>query len=134
MTARTILRMGVWARTAAYEAAVSNWFAGELGKGGATEPPRYRSFAGYLKQKLRYGENPQLRAAFYLPREDKLPEQLWGKTLSYNNLLDLDACLRLLVEAPIPIGLDRAKLRPDHGKLDQLSHRVQPLLIVDKTL
>src|SRR6202034_22751 len=44
------------------------------------------------------------RAAFYLAREAQLPEQLGGKALSYNNLLDLDATLRLLVRAPL--GLD----------------------------
>jgi len=52
---------------------------------------------------LRYGENPQARAAFYLPRGEALPEQLGGKALSYNNLLDLDAALRLLVRAEVPM-------------------------------
>ena len=46
-----------------------------------------------IAQPLRYGENPQDRAAFYLAREGTLPEQLHGKALSYNNLLDLDAML-----------------------------------------
>jgi len=54
-----------------------------------------------LKQPLRYGTNPQNRAAFYLDRSDRLPEQLHGKELSYNNLLDLDATLRLLSRAPL---------------------------------
>jgi phosphoribosylaminoimidazolecarboxamide formyltransferase/IMP cyclohydrolase len=62
---------------------------------------------------LRYGENPQDRAAFYVAREAKLPEQLWGKTLSYNNLLDLDATLRLLVRAP----------RADAAETTALLHR-----------
>ena len=57
-----------------------------------------------VAQPLRYGENPQDRAAFYLARNTKLPEQLWGKALSYNNLLDLDATLRLLVRAPLGIS------------------------------
>jgi phosphoribosylaminoimidazolecarboxamide formyltransferase/IMP cyclohydrolase len=54
-----------------------------------------------LAQRLRYGTNPQERAAFYLDRTDRLPEQLHGKALSYNNLLDLDATLRLLSRAPL---------------------------------
>ncbi len=54
-----------------------------------------------LAQPLRYGTNPQERAAFYLGRRDRLPEQLHGKALSYNNLLDLDATLRLLSRAPL---------------------------------
>ena len=44
-------------------------------------------------QSLRYGENPQQSAAFYAP--GKTFEQLHGKELSYNNLLDLDAAVRL---------------------------------------
>lgn len=44
---------------------------------------------------LRYGENPHELGVFY-PASDGVPEQLAGKELSYNNLLDLDATLRLL--------------------------------------
>jgi phosphoribosylaminoimidazolecarboxamide formyltransferase/IMP cyclohydrolase len=54
-----------------------------------------------LAKRLRYGTNPQERAAFYLDRVERLPEQLHGKALSYNNLLDLDATLRLLSRAPL---------------------------------
>ena len=54
-----------------------------------------------LAKRLRYGTNPQERAAFYLDRRERLPEQLHGKSLSYNNLLDLDATLRLLSRAPL---------------------------------
>jgi len=46
-------------------------------------------------QDLRYGENPQQSAAFYVPRGAKPFEQLHGKELSYNNLLDLDSAIRL---------------------------------------
>jgi phosphoribosylaminoimidazolecarboxamide formyltransferase/IMP cyclohydrolase len=54
---------------------------------------------------LRYGENPQSRAAFYVaPGGVPQPEQLWGKTLSYNNLLDVDSCLRLLAPIDEPLG------------------------------
>ncbi|HEX3811191.1 MAG TPA: bifunctional phosphoribosylaminoimidazolecarboxamide formyltransferase/IMP cyclohydrolase, partial [Rhizomicrobium sp.] len=55
-----------FARTAAYDAAVSNWFAGELAKGGEKAPPRRRALAGQLRQPLRYGENPHQEAAFYV--------------------------------------------------------------------
>jgi phosphoribosylaminoimidazolecarboxamide formyltransferase/IMP cyclohydrolase len=61
---------------------------------------------------LRYGENPQTRAAFYFgPAEMPLPKQLWGKTLSYNNLLDLDSCLRLLAPIEAPLGFPAGVLR-----------------------
>jgi phosphoribosylaminoimidazolecarboxamide formyltransferase / IMP cyclohydrolase len=47
-------------------------------------------------QDLRYGENPQQSAAFWVERGAPRPfEQLQGKELSYNNLLDLDAAMRL---------------------------------------
>jgi phosphoribosylaminoimidazolecarboxamide formyltransferase/IMP cyclohydrolase len=46
-------------------------------------------------QDLRYGENPQQSAAFYVPSGSKPFEQIQGKELSYNNLLDLDSAMRL---------------------------------------
>jgi phosphoribosylaminoimidazolecarboxamide formyltransferase/IMP cyclohydrolase len=46
-------------------------------------------------QDLRYGENPQQSAAFYVPSGAKPFEQIQGKELSYNNLLDLDSAMRL---------------------------------------
>ena len=46
-------------------------------------------------QDLRYGENPQQSAAFYVPPGTKPFEQIQGKELSYNNLLDLDSAMRL---------------------------------------
>ena len=52
---RRTLAQRAFARTAAYDAAVSNWFAGELAKDGETEPPRRRALGGTLRQSLRYG-------------------------------------------------------------------------------
>ena len=46
-------------------------------------------------QDLRYGENPQQSAAFYVPKGAKPFEQIQGKELSYNNILDLDSAMRL---------------------------------------
>jgi phosphoribosylaminoimidazolecarboxamide formyltransferase/IMP cyclohydrolase len=46
-------------------------------------------------QDLRYGENPQQNAVFYVQRGAKPFTQLQGKELSYNNLLDLDAAMRI---------------------------------------
>jgi len=85
-------------RTAEYDSAIARYLeAGLL----ARELPGSLALTVPVAQKLRYGENPQDRAAFYLAREGTLPEQLHGKELSYNNLLDLDACLRLLARAPV---------------------------------
>ena len=60
-----------FARTAAYDSAVSNWLAEQRAKSGDAEPPRRRSFAGVLRQKLRYGENPHQEAAFYATGEKR---------------------------------------------------------------
>ena len=99
---RKRLAQTAYARTAAYDAVVSNWFAGELAKDGVEDPPRRRAFAGTIRQSLRYGENPHQTAAFYVTGE-KRPgvsnaEQLQGKELSYNNINDTDAAYELVAE------------------------------------
>jgi phosphoribosylaminoimidazolecarboxamide formyltransferase/IMP cyclohydrolase len=104
VAARTRRRLAqtAYARTAAYDAAVSNWLAGELVKDGDAEPPRRRSFSGQLRQKLRYGENPHQEAAFYVTGEKRTgvatAQQLQGKELSYNNINDTDAAYELVAE------------------------------------
>ena len=91
-----------YARTGAYDAAVSSWLAGELEKSGEKEPPRRRVFAGRLRQALRYGENPHQNAAFYANDEKRFgvatAQQLQGKELSYNNINDTDAAYELVAE------------------------------------
>ena len=82
-------------RTAEYDVAISHYLAAD-GQVLPSELPGALALTLPLAQRLRYGTNPQERAAFYLARADHLPEQLHGKALSYNNLLDLDATLRLL--------------------------------------
>jgi phosphoribosylaminoimidazolecarboxamide formyltransferase/IMP cyclohydrolase len=91
-----------YARTAAYDTEVSNWLATELAKAGDKEPPRRRAFAGRLKQKLRYGENPHQEGAFYIGGEKRYgvatSEQMQGRELSYINILDADAAFELVAE------------------------------------
>jgi phosphoribosylaminoimidazolecarboxamide formyltransferase/IMP cyclohydrolase len=95
---RRRLAAKAYARTAAYDAAISNWFANEW----QTDAPDFRAFGGRLIQALRYGENPHQKAAFYrLP--DKRPgvatfRQLQGKELSYNNINDTDAAFECVAE------------------------------------
>lgn len=95
---RRKLAQKAFARTAAYDAAVSNWMAGAL----EIEAPRRRAFAGRLAQTLRYGENPHQRAAFYVDGSDRpgvaTAVQLQGKELSYNNINDTDAAFELVAE------------------------------------
>ncbi|MBV9647900.1 MAG: bifunctional phosphoribosylaminoimidazolecarboxamide formyltransferase/IMP cyclohydrolase [Candidatus Eremiobacteraeota bacterium] len=98
-SARRKLATRAFERTAEYDAAIARYLeAGLL----PSELPGSLALTLPLAEKLRYGENPQSRAAFYLSSTDAFPEQLWGKALSYNNMLDLDATLRLLVRAPSP--------------------------------
>ena len=98
LTLRRRLAAKAYARTAAYDAAISNWFARQLEIGA----PDFRAFGGRLIQALRYGENPHQTAAFYsLP--DKRPgvstaRQLQGKELSYNNINDTDAAYECIGE------------------------------------
>ena len=87
-----------YARTAAYDTAVSNWMAGALGQAA----PRRRAFAGTLAQTLRYGENPHQNAAFYTDGSGRVgvatAVQHQGKELSYNNINDTDAAFELVSE------------------------------------
>ncbi|QTN37335.1 bifunctional phosphoribosylaminoimidazolecarboxamide formyltransferase/IMP cyclohydrolase [Cognatishimia activa] len=87
-----------YARTAAYDAAVSNWMASAIGE----EAPRRRAVAGELVQTLRYGENSHQQAAFYTDGSGRpgvaTAQQLQGKELSYNNINDTDAAFELVAE------------------------------------
>jgi len=93
-----------YARTAAYDAAVSTWMAGAIG----VEAPRRQVVAGTLAQKLRYGENPHQRAAFYTDGSTRPgvanATQHQGKELSYNNINDTDAAFELISEFPADQG------------------------------
>ncbi|MBY0532369.1 MAG: bifunctional phosphoribosylaminoimidazolecarboxamide formyltransferase/IMP cyclohydrolase [Xanthobacteraceae bacterium] len=95
---RKRLAAKAYARTASYDAAISNWFANEL----KDDAPTWRSFGGKLVEKLRYGENPHQIAASYKggePRAGVLSaRQLQGKELSYNNLNDTDAAYECVAE------------------------------------
>jgi phosphoribosylaminoimidazolecarboxamide formyltransferase / IMP cyclohydrolase len=87
-----------YARTAAYDAAISTWFAATLEQ----TAPKYRAFGGELVQELRYGENPHQIAAFYRSADRRIgvatATQHQGKELSYNNLNDTDAAFELVAE------------------------------------
>jgi phosphoribosylaminoimidazolecarboxamide formyltransferase/IMP cyclohydrolase len=98
LSLRKTLAARAYARTASYDAAISAWFAQELGE----EAPRRRAFAGELVQTMRYGENPHQKASFYRfanPRTGvATARQLQGKELSYNNINDTDAAYELIAE------------------------------------
>lgn len=110
LTLRRKFAIAAYERTAEYDVAISHYLA-TAGEVLPSELPGALALTLPLTKRLRYGTNPQERAAFYLDRPERLPEQLHGKALSYNNLLDLDATLRLLSRAPLgaEFGSDRER-------------------------
>jgi phosphoribosylaminoimidazolecarboxamide formyltransferase/IMP cyclohydrolase len=95
---RRRLAAKAYARTAVYDAAISNWFAGML----KNDAPDFRSLGGRLIQPLRYGENPHQTASFYRT-PDRRPgvataRQVQGRELSYNNINDTDAAYECIAE------------------------------------
>jgi phosphoribosylaminoimidazolecarboxamide formyltransferase/IMP cyclohydrolase len=116
---RRALAARAFAHTAAYDAVVAAWFAermavagpeagpeAEPGPEAEAELPAVLPLAARRAQRLRYGENPHQRAAFYVTTEPgalrpwglAAAVQLAGKELSHNNLLDADAALALVAE------------------------------------
>jgi phosphoribosylaminoimidazolecarboxamide formyltransferase/IMP cyclohydrolase len=95
---RKRLAAKAYARTASYDAAISNWFAGEVGD----TAPAFRAIGGRLIEALRYGENPHQTAAFYRTPDRRFgvatARQVQGKQLSYNNLNDTDAAYECVAE------------------------------------
>ena len=97
---RKKLAAKAFARTGSYDAAISAWFADQLGD---TYPDRL-NITATKQQSLRYGENPHQDAAFYVTRSAEprkgiaTATQLQGKELSYNNLNDTDAAFELVSE------------------------------------
>lgn len=94
---RQKMAANAFAHTAAYDAVISQWFAGQLND----KFPATLNLSASLKQTLRYGENPHQLAGFYSYGNNVGVGgalQLQGKELSYNNINDLDAALQLVNE------------------------------------
>lgn len=101
-TAR-IFAAEVFRVTSAYDNAINRYLSGYKFTENKNEKfPREITFDFVKVQDLRYGENPHQQAAFY--REGKTTfgltaiKQLWGKELSFNNILDLNAAVNILKE------------------------------------
>jgi len=95
---RQKLAAKAYARTAAYDAAIANWFAAQI----KDPAPGFRAFGGRLIEALRYGENPHQTAAFYAAPDKRFgvasARQVQGKQLSYNNINDTDAAYECVAE------------------------------------
>ena len=106
---RAQLALRVFQTTNAYDGAIALWLEGQLNETAAMDATAVLSAETQVltlrkQQDLRYGENPHQEAAFYRMDEFATPyslvnaEQLNGKELSYNNILDTDACWALVRE------------------------------------
>jgi phosphoribosylaminoimidazolecarboxamide formyltransferase/IMP cyclohydrolase len=95
---RKRLAAKAFARTAAYDSAIANWFSTIL----ADPAPAWRTVGGRLIEALRYGENPHQSAALYRTSERRFgvatARQVQGKQLSYNNINDTDAAYECVAE------------------------------------
>ncbi len=78
-----------FAVSSGYDSDIYNYFAGET--------PDYLRIAVDGHKKMRYGENPHQKGTFYGDFDDLL-NQIHGKEISYNNLLDIDAAVSLIAE------------------------------------
>ncbi len=90
-----------FARCEDYDRAIARYFNDQSCSAGALAPEGGLHLDLPLAARLRYGENPWASAAFYGPTSLR---QLSGKDMSYNNLLDIDSCLRLLAPIEQPQG------------------------------
>lgn len=99
------LARAAFATTAAYDSAIATTLEGLPVDASvatpATELPPVLRISAMLKNSLRYGENPHQAASVYTDGSKKgiaNAEQLQGKELSFNNLVDLDACWSMVSE------------------------------------
>jgi phosphoribosylaminoimidazolecarboxamide formyltransferase/IMP cyclohydrolase len=96
------LAVKVFQHTAAYDGAISNYLGARLTAEVQEYPPVF-SLQVKKAQDLRYGENPHQTAAFYVESGITEPcvsnaQQLQGKELSFNNIIDLDAAIETVKE------------------------------------
>jgi phosphoribosylaminoimidazolecarboxamide formyltransferase/IMP cyclohydrolase len=94
---RRKLAAKVFARTAVYDAAIAAHLGQAFGSAPPATLPASLRVQAPLVQTLRYGENPHQKAALYGSFHDYF-QQLHGKELSYNNILDLTAAASLIAE------------------------------------
>ncbi|MCO5233839.1 MAG: bifunctional phosphoribosylaminoimidazolecarboxamide formyltransferase/IMP cyclohydrolase [Chitinophagales bacterium] len=87
---RRVFASEAFAITSHYDTAIHNWFVNG-------NQQSVRDFENLPQKPLRYGENPHQSAIFYGDL-DAMFDQLNGKELSYNNLVDVDACVGLIDE------------------------------------
>ncbi|MGI9237062.1 MAG: bifunctional phosphoribosylaminoimidazolecarboxamide formyltransferase/IMP cyclohydrolase, partial [Woeseiaceae bacterium] len=104
LDSRRRLAAKAYAHTASYDTTITKYLSAALGDDVLGERFLY---SGTLSERLRYGENPHQKAAFYvdqqtLPGSLAAAKQLQGKALSYNNIADSDAALECVKQFANP--------------------------------
>ncbi len=99
--------------TASYDALIADYLTNSVG---VTEPESL-TLTFDLQQTLRYGENNHQKASFYADKQKKAyaissAKQLHGKELSFNNIKDADACLRIIREFDTPAAVAVKHMNP----------------------
>ena len=107
LATRERLAAAAFARTAAYDRAISGYFAS---REKSESWPASLTLSFQRRQELRYGENPHQKGAFYIEPGSThasvaTAESLHGKELSYNNILDLDSAFNLVREFAEPAAV-----------------------------
>lgn len=110
---RKRLAAKVFRHTAAYDALIADYFTAQVGE---TKPEKL-TLTYELKQPMRYGENPQQDADFYqtaLPLDYSIAaaKQLNGKELSFNNIRDADAAIRIIRDFAEPTVVALKHMNP----------------------
>ncbi|MBF0367878.1 MAG: bifunctional phosphoribosylaminoimidazolecarboxamide formyltransferase/IMP cyclohydrolase [Magnetococcales bacterium] len=102
-----LLARKTFARTAAYDGAISNWLSARDDAGEPEDFPGTFTAQYHKRQEMRYGENPHQKAAFYVEAGASEPgvantKQLQGKALSFNNIHDANGAFELVKEFSDP--------------------------------
>lgn len=110
---RQKLAAKVFRHTAAYDALIAEYFTAQVGE----VKPEKLTLTYDLKQPMRYGENPQQNADFYesaLPIDYSISQakQLNGKELSFNNIRDADAAIRIIRDFTLPTVVALKHMNP----------------------
>lgn len=104
---RSALALEAWNAVSRYDILIEKYFAEMLGR---EKYPHHLNLAFEKKLDLRYGENPHQTSALYVDahyKNSSIPfaEQIQGKQLSYNNILDADSALKVLREFDEPTAV-----------------------------
>ncbi len=114
----------VFARTAAYDGAISNWLSAQNEEKQTETFPETVTVQYRKRQEMRYGENPHQSAAFYVERDSGEPSvanaaSIQGKALSFNNINDANGAFELVREFEDPAAIIVKHTNPCGAAIDE---------------